>query len=201
MRLPDAIFEQLGIEAGDRLDRLVAELRAECGREIAASLAEERRGFEELKAEIERMRSEVKTLHGPTGPAGKDGESGKDGAPGRDGLPGLPGRDGLQGPEGPAGKDGLDGKDGADGVIDSRYFSVIHKGPWKAGEYSEGECVSFGGSTLIARRDTSAKPETPEAGDDWQVIVKRGRDGRDGKDGKDGAKGATGPMGTYKGLT
>ncbi len=102
---------------------------------------------------------------------------------GRDGLPGLPGRDG---------KDGEDGAPGRD--ADPEFLrSVVHeevqqqvsaplaeayKGVWKAEAYKRGSAVTWGGSLWIARRDTEAKPE---ANDDWQLAVKRGRDGKDGE--------------------
>jgi hypothetical protein len=53
----------------------------------------------------------------------------------------------------------------------------VFQGVWKVGdEYKRGDIVGFGGSAFIAKRDTTAKPETD---DSWQMFVKRGRDGKD----------------------
>lgn len=65
----------------------------------------------------------------------------------------------------------------------------IYRGIWRQGEFRKGDCVTFGGSTFIALRDTSTKPETD---DSWRLSVKRGRDG---KDGMKGDKGDPGPSG------
>jgi hypothetical protein len=103
------------------------------------------------------------------------------------------------------GKDGNPGKDGVDGLgfddIEAVYDGektitlkftqgervkefafampvVIDRGVYKTGEtYTAGDGVTFGGSFWIAQKDTETKPE---AGDDWRLSVKRGRDGKDG---------------------
>ncbi len=102
------------------------------------------------------------------------------------------------------GKDGEPGKDGQDGVgfddLSASYdgektitlkfvkgdrvkefdFSmpvVIDRGVFKdGGEYKAGDGVTWGGSFWIAQKDTGAKPD---AGSDWRLSVKRGRDGKD----------------------
>lgn len=59
-------------------------------------------------------------------------------------------------------------------------FSVPdYKGVHRDGAaYEKGDMVTFGGSTWIAVRDTSAKPESSS---DWKLCAKRGRDGKPGK--------------------
>lgn len=55
---------------------------------------------------------------------------------------------------------------------------VIDRGVYRDGsEYKAGDGVTWGGSFWIAQKDTSAKPD---AGDDWRLSVKRGRDGKNG---------------------
>lgn len=56
---------------------------------------------------------------------------------------------------------------------------VIDRGVYRDGsEYKAGDGVTWGGSFWIAQKDTSAKPD---AGDDWRLSVKRGRDGKHGE--------------------
>lgn len=56
---------------------------------------------------------------------------------------------------------------------------VIDRGVYRDGsEYRAGDGVTWGGSFWIAQKDTSAKPD---AGDDWRLSVKRGRDGKNGE--------------------
>ncbi|MDX0182714.1 hypothetical protein GOC16_17940 [Sinorhizobium meliloti] len=56
---------------------------------------------------------------------------------------------------------------------------VIDRGVYRDGsEYKAGDGVTWGGSFWIAQKDTSAKPD---AGDDWRLSVKRGRDGKNGE--------------------
>jgi hypothetical protein len=58
--------------------------------------------------------------------------------------------------------------------------SMIYRGIYEPGkEYRKGDVVTFAGSMLIAQRATSAMPETPAAGDDWRLAVKRGQNGKD----------------------
>lgn len=60
--------------------------------------------------------------------------------------------------------------------------AMIYRGLYELGkEYRKGDVVTFAGSMLLAQRTTTAIPETPAAGDDWRVAVKRGRDGKDYK--------------------
>jgi hypothetical protein len=57
-----------------------------------------------------------------------------------------------------------------------RLSHPVHRGVYQAGKaYQKGDCVTFGGSTWSATRDTDAKPETD---DSWKLAVKRGRDGK-----------------------
>lgn len=100
------------------------------------------------------------------------------------------------------GKDGKDGRDALslehlsaslredgrtvdfvfdDGTTRKEYalvFPVIkYRGVWKQGDdYFQGDTVTWGGSSWIAMRHTTSKPETD---DSWRLAVKRGRDGRD----------------------
>jgi hypothetical protein len=71
------------------------------------------------------------------------------------------------------------------GVIQSKSFDlpvVIDRGVFKQGEtYKTGDAVTWGGSVHIAQCETTATPGTIEAGKDWRLAVKRGRDGKDGK--------------------
>jgi hypothetical protein len=54
---------------------------------------------------------------------------------------------------------------------------VIDRGVFKDGtEYKAGDAVTWAGSVWIAQKDTGAKPD---AGDEWRLSVKRGRDGKD----------------------
>ncbi|WP_205910137.1 hypothetical protein [Rhizobium rhizophilum] len=55
---------------------------------------------------------------------------------------------------------------------------VIDRGVYREGnDYKAGDAVTWAGSVWIAQKETSAKPD---AGDDWRLSVKRGRDGKDG---------------------
>jgi integrin beta 3 len=122
---------------------------------------------------------------------------------GRDGVDGAKGVDGQNGQPGEPGRDGAPGKDGQDGVgfddltaeydgertitlkfvrgdrVKSFAFDVpvvLDRGVYREGsEYKAGDAVTWAGSVWIAQRDTKAKPD---AGDDWRLSVKRGRDGR-----------------------
>lgn len=72
--------------------------------------------------------------------------------------------------------------------------SVIDRGVYKsAEEYTAGDAVTWGGSLWIAQTKTNAKPG--EAGSDWRLAVKRGRDGKDGKNGERGERGIEGKAG------
>lgn len=67
---------------------------------------------------------------------------------------------------------------------------VIYRGVHKQDQrYLHGDSVTFQGSTWIAMRDTSSKPETD---DSWRLATKRGRDGKDGQRGEKGERGAPG---------
>jgi hypothetical protein len=137
-------------------------------------------------------------------PAPKDGTPGRDGRDGAQGLPGRDGKDGINGKDGAPGADGADGLGFDDLTLDydgERTFSfrlqrgetvkdfaikvpvTLYRGVYRdGGAYERGDAVTWAGSTWIARRDTVAKPD---ASDDWQLAVKRGREGKAGRDGKD----------------
>lgn len=69
---------------------------------------------------------------------------------------------------------------------------VIYRGVHQQGhQYQRGDSVTFQGSTWIAMRDTSSKPESDES---WRLAVKRGRDGKDGQKGDKGERGAPGKV-------
>lgn len=154
---------------------------------------------------------------GLKGEPGEIGQPGPQGQAGRDGLPGVPG---SQGERGIDGKDGRDGKDGIDGLgfdnwlveyDNQRTFTfkcgsgdrlkqfafdvpfLLDRGVWRAGVYSQGDCVSYNGSIFIAQKETSAIPKINPA--DWRLAVKHGRDGKDGKDGAPGPQGPQGRQG------
>lgn len=162
-------------------------------------------------------------LNGKDGADGAEGKQGPEGAPGRDGrdgLPGIPGRDGVDGKDGQKGADGIDGKDGfspdemtaksdddgrtivfsyvRDGV--EKVFGVVKtaivldRGVWREVSFEKGDSVTWAGSSWIAQRETSAKPDTPDSG--WRLAVKRGRDGKEGKQGPAGDRGPKGDPGT-----
>lgn len=55
----------------------------------------------------------------------------------------------------------------------------IYQGVWREGaDFLKGDVVTWAGSSFIAQRDTSDKPETTDA---WKLATKRGRDGKDGR--------------------
>lgn len=103
---------------------------------------------------------------------------------GKDGDPGKPGADGF-------GFDDMDVSYDGEKTITLRFTKgertkefafempmVIDRGVYREGsEYKAGDGVTWGGSFWIAQKDTSAKPD---AGDDWRLAVKRGRDGKNG---------------------
>jgi len=113
-----------------------------------------------------------------------------------------PGRDGRDGVKGAPGENGADGRDGTDGLgfddlrvehdgersvslIFERGASVkrfrfdfpvpIMRGVFKPGQHSLAhDLYTYGGSQWRAKRDTDTSPP----GDDWELVVKRGRDAR-----------------------
>jgi hypothetical protein len=57
---------------------------------------------------------------------------------------------------------------------------MLHRGLWREREYERGDVVTWGGQSYHCDVErTKAKPLTPEAGQDWKLIVQRGRDGKD----------------------
>ena len=65
---------------------------------------------------------------------------------------------------------------GATSKVTASYPVQIHRGIFQPDTgYEQGDCVTFGGSTWLATRETSARPETD---DSWRLVVKRGRDGK-----------------------
>lgn len=61
--------------------------------------------------------------------------------------------------------------------------AVLDRGVYREGQaYVPGDGVTWAGSYWIAQRATEAKPD---AGDDWRLAVRRGRDGKNGERGKD----------------
>jgi hypothetical protein len=120
----------------------------------------------------------VGRVQGPPGTDGKDGRNGKDGQDGRDGF----------------GFEDMNEELDSDGRTVIRRYArgeevkefkhvfdvVLDRGVWKETTYQRGDCVSWGGQLYIAQKETSTKPLTPEATDDWRLAVKKGRDGKDG---------------------
>jgi hypothetical protein len=105
-------------------------------------------------------------IDGKDGAPGRDGADGKDGAPGERGADGAPGRDGADGPNGKDGRDGIDGAQGPEGRMPSVKA-------WVDGVHYALDCVTHGGATWQAVRDTGHAP--PHA--DWVCIAARGADG------------------------
>jgi collagen type III alpha len=156
---------------------------------------------------------------GADGLEGKQGLEGKEGLAGRDGRDGLPGVQGEKGFDGKDGRDGIDGQDGfglddfdvrSDDDGRTLVFSfaregrepvtrtiktaiVLDRGVWRETSFEKGDSVTWAGSSFIAQRDTSDKPETSDA---WRLAVKRGRDGKEGRPGPQGEKGLKGDSGT-----
>jgi collagen triple helix repeat protein len=139
----------------------------------------------------------VRGEQGPVGPPGVDGASGPqgergvDGAPGRDGQPGRDGRDGK---DGEPGRDGLSVEDwtfdydcertitlsvknaSAHQVKSIKLPIMLDRGVYQQGKaYERGDCVTYGGSLWIAKKDGA---DRPGEGDTWRLAVKRGRDGK-----------------------
>jgi hypothetical protein len=203
-------IERAATSLEQALARIVAHIRAEFASERRAMDADLRAAKAELATVLERLELAHKEFGRlfedmqrlkieARGEPGIPGEPGKDGAPGERGAEGPQGRDGrdgmpgLPGAQGDRGKDGIDGKDGKDGVdgksFDHLNLADIHGGPFVSGEaYKRGQLATYGGSTFMCLRNTTAKPE----GEDWRLIVKHGLPGRNGKDGE---RGPVGPQG------
>jgi Collagen triple helix repeat (20 copies) len=159
------IIERIAPSLEDALARIVASLRADLAREIAASDAEKRAamaGFliiqEQIKQvhvefarwfeEVKKQRIEMRGEKGEAGQNGEPGPAGAAGMPGTDGAPGRDGRDGLPGVPGERGRDGANGKDGKDGLGVAN-FKALHDGrrkvtfQWSNGERSIEETISL----------------------------------------------------------
>jgi integrin beta 3 len=139
------------------------------------------RPLEQLAADLAGVRERLAAAEIRPLLAGPPGVDGKDGAPGRDGL------------------DGLGFEELAAELRDDRTIAILasregrtkeigalaipwplYRGVYQAGQaYAAGDCVTYGGSTWIARAATSSRPETLEGAAAWTLAVKRGRDGRD----------------------
>jgi hypothetical protein len=124
------------------------------------------------------------------------------------------GRDGAPGQKGADGKDGRDGFNLTDFGVkfdgerrlaftfesEDLRKSVPVVVPWqlyrdvfKEGQsYEQGDVVTWGGSTWVAKEDTSDKPGLSAA---WQLSCKRGSPGREGKQGPGGPQGPRGERG------
>lgn len=148
-------------EFGKRLAALIKERDEKHARDVAALFAR----IDQLKAQLDAI------------PPARDG---------RDGLPGVPG---------PPGEPGRDGKDAVVKVDDIpvqydgertitllgktiRLPVMIYRGVYQAGlQYDADDAVTWAGSVWRCKSKTTERPGT----DDWQLIVKAGRDGRDAK--------------------
>jgi hypothetical protein len=53
----------------------------------------------------------------------------------------------------------------------------IDRGVWREGMYQTGDVVTWGGSSFVAQRETTEKPDPLNANTGWRLIAKRGRDG------------------------
>lgn len=57
----------------------------------------------------------------------------------------------------------------------------VYRNVFKQGEsYARGDIVTWGGCAWYCEKDTGEKPE---AGENWSLMVKKGRDGKDAKHG------------------
>lgn len=157
---------------------------------------------------------------GPQGEPGARGEAGAAGEKGERGSDGRDGRDGERGIKGDTGERGERGTDGLDG-FSLTDFSVEFDGerrvtfklesadlrkshtfviPWqlyrdvfKEGQsYERGDVVTWGGSTWVAKEDTTEKPGLSPA---WQLSCKRGSPGKSGPQGIAGPAGPRGERG------
>jgi hypothetical protein len=68
--------------------------------------------------------------------------------------------------------------DGTEFTRRIKTVTPIYRGVWTEGTYLKGDSVTWAGSSFIAQRDTTDKPEQTDA---WKLSTKRGRDGKDGK--------------------
>lgn len=121
--------------------------------------------------------------------------------------------DGVDGKDGRDGQDGLGIEDFAleydgerhfvgtwrngDRVKSSAMYRVpafIYRDVWKDGEvYEAGDVVTWGGSSWVAKIETTAKPGLPtEESRAWQLCAKRGSEGKRGKAGDLGPPGPKG---------
>jgi hypothetical protein len=169
------------------VDRLAEEVVRGAQLLIEKAVAPLREESQALRGELAAAAARIAELEarapvaGPEGPAGRDGapgERGADGAPGRDGIDGKDGAPGERGADGRDGADGLNGKDGRDG-IDGKDGAQGPEGrmpavkAWADGVHYALDCVTHGGATWQAVRDTGHAP--PHA--DWTCIAARGADG------------------------
>lgn len=69
--------------------------------------------------------------------------------------------------------------------------TMIYRGIWTEGKYEHGDVVTRGGEAWHATKDTDTQPP----GDDWKLMVRKGRDGKDGIAGLKGERGAEGRAG------
>ncbi len=112
-------------------------------------------------------------VDGQHGEPGPEGPEGKPGAEGRRGFPGMRGAAGVMGPQGPKGDPGPKGDKG-DGFV--------WRGKYQGGTlYAARDVVEFDGSSWVAMRPTSAKPDGDPR--DWNLVAQRGADGKSGGSG------------------
>ena len=107
---------------------------------------------------------------------GKNGEPGAKGDPGKDGQDGL----GFEDCDVIVEDDGVYAQWKRGDRIERRKLpTTIYRDIYREGEtYHPGDIVTWGGSSFIAKGETTAKPgmNTPESRA-WKLMVKRGRDG------------------------
>lgn len=128
---------------------------------------------------------------GPQGLRGERGEPGPQGEAirGERGMPGERGPEGKQGPPGPRGE-AIRGEQGPPG---ERGAGLVPRGLYdpEASYRLNDVIMSAAGSAFVAVRENPR--EFP--GDDWQLMVKAGRDGARGRHGPQGEPGPRGLMG------
>lgn len=158
---------------------------------------------------------------GDRGADGAIGRDGRDGAQGRDGEKGEKGDPGMHGKDGRDGINGKDGAPGKHGTLENLkmlfdgertvsfcfkdtgepleggvfVFPIpIHRGVFRDGQsYVQGDSVTWGGSTWIAKSSTTDKPGDGKTA--WTLAVKRGSEGKPGQKGDKGEPGERGPQG------
>jgi integrin beta 3 len=145
----------------------------------------ERRASDKLQSAMSNIREPADGKDGADGRDGNDGRDGSDGRDGRDGDPGVTISDiDFQVEDGGrvlrlcvrVGDEWL--------VKEAVTTMLIDRGVHRTGMQARaGDCVTYGGSSWVATRDTT---DSPGSSDAWRLMIKRGRPGRDARDNNGG---------------